>query len=162
MTGVFLFLLVCFCSGVAGRLGGSSKDGSWYDFAKNTNTRDIGCAVCRLLKVLLLVGIGPWWAFLACGVLTFLSYRSYYDRIAIPLDIDWLPTAKGDDKHWLAGLLCGVALFPCLWISPMFLWITPVFAVFLALVWHGMEKIPNYVLGWRRDVLAEFIRYGLS
>ena len=46
------------------RLGGSAKNGSWYDWAKHSKTRDWGCTIV-VLGILALCGkvVVWWWIF---------------------------------------------------------------------------------------------------
>lgn len=151
-TNILTLIGLAVVSGVCGRLGGSAKDGNWYDFLKNTNTRDVGCSVILLVAIYVMFGFNAdlWWAYLLTGVLTFGSFRTYWDRLF------------GYDCHWFSGLMVGVAATPLLLVDPIFYWIVPIRAIALAFLWHNIEKLPPNVWIWRQDVAVEFCRYAVS
>ena len=136
-------------SGVFGRMGGAGAPfKSWM--------RDWVCPLIILVILWLLVGfkVYYWIAYLMVYVLTGLSLTTYYD-----------PIFK-KDNFWFAGGVCGLALFPSIFIG------IPIWAILsragvLALIWGSLNKyLPSAgiagdkrILLWRRDVVEEFIRY---
>lgn len=155
---IILLIGLMLCSGVAGRLGGSAKDGSWYDFLKNTNTRDIGCSLLLLITVIsyFVYNSVYLWAYVLTGILTFGSFRTYWDRLF------------GYDCMWFSGLVVGLAAIPMIFVDPIFFWIVPIRAVFLACWWELLnKKLPQEGIRiwrwtWRRDVAEEFLRYSVT
>jgi hypothetical protein len=151
---IIFTLLLILLSGAFGRMGGAANSGQWYGGILNTNWRDIGCALVLLLVTILWAG---WhqdlvWCYVAAGVLTFASFRTYWD---------WL---FGYDNLWFSGLCVGVAGLPLMWVSGDGWWLFPARIVILALVWGILNKyLPQKgILVWRRDVAEENLRYMAS
>lgn len=151
MTAVLL-VLAAVISGIFGRMGGSGEQGRWYSGLLHTNWRDIGCPVVLMAVIWLLFGLQAtfWWAYVLTFLLTFGGLRTYWDRLF------------GYDCHWFSGLMVGVAAVPLCWLDPIFLWIVPIRALLLALLWHYIERLPARVWIWRQDVAVEFCRYAVS
>lgn len=104
------------------RMGGSAKQGKWYDFLLNTKARDLGVPVCSTAALILLCWNNPETSahpikfglalFLSFGLL-FASLTTYWKK-------------KGTDAKWYNWLLTGlgyglaylpVALFFADWIG---------------------------------------------
>lgn len=150
-----ILLIVCamFLSGMLGRMGGAGKAGNWYDFLLDTKWRDIGCPTVLLAFIWILIGLEStiWWAYALTWLFSFGAFTTYWDAIF------------GHDCLWFSGLMVGLAAFPLCWVDPMFFWIVPIRAVFLAITWELLnKKLPGKVFIWRRDVAEEFSRYAIS
>lgn len=99
-----IFIALTALSGWFYRLGGMGDDGrKEYNYAPkwlfNTKARDIGCALCGWLFMIIFFN-NPWWAHLAGGVMLFGSLTTYWD------------TVFGFDNHWFHGFMCALAYFP--------------------------------------------------
>jgi len=108
---IILVFLLSFCSAQLFRLGGSAKNGSWLDFAKNTKARDAGCPLIALIALWLLVGFksSSWWAYALTFGLSWGAMSTYFSYLVEPDDdvtaIEWFVT----------GLFYGLSAFPLVW-----------------------------------------------
>lgn len=131
-------------SGILGRMGGAEG------FSKNW--RRLGCSTIVVLSSGLLFGwdSSAWLAYSATFLLSWGAFCTYWDRLF------------GKDCHWFSGLMVGFALFPMVFVDPVYWMIVPMRAMFLAISWHMFEKLPGKILFWKRDVASEFLRYFVS
>lgn len=147
---IILTIALAVLSGILGRMGGASKSGQWYAPILDTNWRDVGCALILLAVTILWFGWQPqnWLAYVLAGLLTFASFRTYWD---------WL---FGYDCMWFAGLCVGVAGLPLMWVAGDSWWLFPIRIAVLSVIWGVLNRyLPQKVLFWRRDVVEENLRY---
>ena len=98
---IWLIILTAL-SGLLYRLGG-------YGRPFNTKYRDIGCAVCVVLAMMIYIPFH--WTMLVCGVLLFGSLTTYWDKVNLLLPV----ADKGREYWWnwaLTGLGYGLAMLP--------------------------------------------------
>ena len=111
MLKVFYVILLALVSAFCFRLGGSAKNGSWLDFAKNTRTRDVGCPLTFLVAFWGIFGIkmGDWWAYALTFFLSWGAMSTYFSFLVNPPDdvtaIEWFAT----------GLFYGLSAIPLVW-----------------------------------------------
>jgi len=104
MIKILGIAMLTIASGVLYRLGGWGDPGRKQfphlpEWLFNTKARDIGCALCGWLGMIILFD-SPWWThFISMGLL-FAALTTYWD---------WL---FGWDNHWMHGFACGIAYFP--------------------------------------------------
>ena len=111
MVTIICIFILAFISAQLFRLGGSAKNGSWLDFAKNTRTRDASCPLIALIALWLLAGfkLSYWWAYLFTFGLSWGAMSTYFSFLINPPDdvtaIEWFFT----------GLFYGLSAFPLIW-----------------------------------------------
>jgi len=111
MVTIIYILILSFLSAQLFRLGGSAKNGSWLDFAKNTRTRDAGCPLTFLVAFWGVFGLkmGDWWVYLLTFGLSWGAMSTYFSFLINPPDdvtmIEWFFT----------GLFYGLSALPLIW-----------------------------------------------
>ena len=111
MLKVFYVMVLAFISAQLFRLGGSAKNGSWLDFAKNTKTRDVGCPLVFLVAFwgVFELKMGFWWVYALTFFLSWGAMSTYFSFLIDPPDdvtsIEWFFT----------GLCYGLSAIPLIW-----------------------------------------------
>ena len=149
---IILTIFLAILSGILGRLGGRTKDGSWYDFLSNTKTRDIGCTLIILETFCLWFGfnIHYWWIYLITILLHIGAFSTYWDFLF------------KFDNFWFSGFIVGIALTPLCIVYKLYLLLI-IRSILLAIIWGLLNKyLSSQIFIWRQDIIEEFLRYCLS
>ena len=103
---ILVLLILSMISATFFRLGGSAKNGSWLDFAKNTKTRDIGCSLVFLAAFWGVFGLkmGFWWAYALTFFLSWGAMSTYWDFLF-----------NDKDNFYAYGIGIGIASLPFIW-----------------------------------------------
>jgi len=99
MIMITAILLATITSATLYRLGGSAKNGSWYDILKNTKTRDLGCPLIAMTIMSFYI-FAPLWIHAVSFLLCFGALTTYWDRIF------------KHDNFYMHGLMIGLAYIP--------------------------------------------------
>jgi len=112
MIKYLIIILLSIISGILYRLGGASKADAKEEFPylpewilNIPKKRDIGCAIVKLIAVLVYGVSGPWYIHLVAFLLLFGALTTYWD---------WL---FGYDNYWFHGFMCGLAYSPYVFIN---------------------------------------------
>ena len=119
-----LFFLLVILSGICYSLGGSGKQGKWYDFLLNTKTRDFGVPLVMIAAMSVL---GWWhWTLVPSALLLFAALTTYWKKKGTnALWWNWYLTGMGYClamipflfDHWsihLEGFLARLLILPLL------------------------------------------------
>ena len=111
MLKVFYVIILAFISATFFRLGGSAKNGSWLDFAKNTRIRDIGCPLAFLVAFWGVFGlkIGFWGAYALTFGLSWGAMSTYFSFLMDP------PDDVNNTEWFFVGLFYGLSALPLIW-----------------------------------------------
>ena len=148
---ILVLLILSIISAVLFRLGGSAKNGSWLDFAKNTRTRDAGCPLIALIALWLLVWfkLSYWWAYLLTFGLSWGAMSTYWDFLF-----------KDKDNFYAYGAGIGIAFLPFIWCAISWYAVAGR-TICLALSFGLLNKYVNKWQVKHSDFWEEFLRGAL-
>ena len=78
---MIVIIIATILSAVLYRLGGSAKDGSWYDFLKWSKTRDWGCTIVALVALGMLGKVLTWYWYIPTFIACWLALTTYWDDL---------------------------------------------------------------------------------
>ena len=74
-------IIATILSAILYRLGGSAKDGSWYDWMKWSKTRDWGCTIVALVALGMMGRTLRWYWYIPTFIGCWLALTTYWDDI---------------------------------------------------------------------------------
>lgn len=81
MEKVILVLVASILSAILYRLGGSAKNGDWWDWMKHSKTRDWGCTIVALVTLGLLGKTMAWYYYIPTFIMCWAALTTYWDDL---------------------------------------------------------------------------------
>jgi len=78
---ILITLIATTISGILYRLGGSAKNGDWWDWMKHSKTRDWGCTIVALGALALIGKTIAWYYYIPTFVACWLALTTYWDDL---------------------------------------------------------------------------------
>lgn len=76
-----IIIIAIILSAILYRLGGSAKNGSWYDFLKWSKTRDWGCSIVWIVTAGVMLRWLDWWWYIPMFICSWLALTTYWDDL---------------------------------------------------------------------------------